>query len=150
LQEFKNLEAQWKEMVGQPNRAIVIVRHLGDLSARFQKLQERTAQKVERAEGEQTRIHDLEVELEDLSRRWQALIPQYPEGANDIHSLTSQITRETEALKRQARQGGVPYAEVLQSLNFICENVQNQQITLEDGRVIRLSGDGSRNFRRRF
>lgn len=150
LQEFKNLEAQWKEMVGQPNRAIVIVRHLGDLSARFQKLQERTAQKVERAEGEQTRIHDLEVELEDLSRRWQALIPQYPEGANDIRSLTSQITRETEALKRQARQGGVPYAEVLQSLNFICENVQNQQITLEDGRVIRLSGDGSRNFRRRF
>jgi uncharacterized phage infection (PIP) family protein YhgE len=149
LQEFKNLEAQWKEMVSQPNRAIVIVRQLGDLSARFQKLQERSAQKVERAESEQTRIHDLEVELEDLSRRWQALIPQYPEGANDIRSLTSQITRETESLKRQARQG-TPYAEVLQSLSFICENVQNEQITLEDGRVIRLSGDGSRNFRRRF
>jgi chromosome segregation ATPase len=142
IKEFSNIETQWQELESQPNRAIAVVRRLSELSTKLQSLAERAGQKAARAEQEQSRIQDLEGELAELTRRWQALGQEYPEAVGEIRGLNAQIGREVEGLKRQYRQGSIAYSQILQSLNLLCQNVQNEQINLSNGQTLRLDGNG--------
>jgi chromosome segregation ATPase len=148
LQEFNEIDTQWQAIESQPSRAITVVRQLSDLAGKLQALAERAGRKVERAEQEQTRIRDLEGDLDDLIRRWQALGQQVPQASAEIRKIGSETDRELDRLKRLYRQGALSYSQVLQSINSLCQDVQNSQITLEDGQILRLNGNQNTSTRR--
>ena len=98
----------------------------------------------ERAETDHKRIRTLEQELEESVRLWQYQKNAYSSNTlatANIQRLLGEISRDTDNLKRQYRQGIKTYSQIEQDLILLSRKANNTLIPIEIDQKIDINGE---------
>ena len=142
-QTFGRLEADWKAVREKPIKAIALVKRLGDLRGEYQALAGRMSQLIERGNREQKDVQRLESELDNYLNAWEKLLSAYPDNpqaSDDIRQLLDGADQEMYRVKTQYREGGLSYAQAVQSIQGLHRKVRLYQAVLDETHVVDVNG----------
>lgn len=137
------LEEQWQALKQQPLKAIALVSQLGAMATRYQALSEKMHLAEQRAEHDVNQFHQLEVDLDDLARRWQnqwRAYRQLPEAGESIQKILVAAEQERQRLQRQYRQGAISYEQVIQGMTDLRHHLNTVYAPLDAARQVNVDG----------
>jgi DNA repair exonuclease SbcCD ATPase subunit len=142
-QELEKIEAQWEALPEKRFRAITLVQHLGDLSAKYQTLTEKIRQSAGRAENEMLQVEELEAEINDLAQLWENhwyAQRDNPIASQEIRELLEAIDHEQAQIRQQYKKGDKSYSQVLEALKALHRKIKHFKAALDEDHAIDVSG----------
>lgn len=146
-QELANLEQQWDGLKQQRLRGIPLAAQLGNLSARYQALVERTQQALERATEDQIQVTDLENDYGERVQRWQTLARTYSANEltqREIQDLLANSERDMNSIRQACRQGTRNYIQTLQGLRNLVRNIDIAIVAVDESHSLNINGQVTR------
>lgn len=142
-QELDLIEKNWGNLKNESSRAISIVAQLGNLSAKYQRLEITLSQETDRATREQGQIAGLEAEFSELEKIWLDLRKMYrdkPLAKEGIKELLAETNQEWNQTKRVYKQGGSDYNQVLQTLGSLVAKTRSAHVMIDHDHLIDVNG----------
>ncbi len=142
-QELAKVEAEWEAVKSRPAKAITLVAQIGSISAKYQALSSKVQQIAERAAQEQSQVEKLEADIDELAQLWQQQMQTYRDNPNtteEIRRLLGELENQHSSIKRQYRQGGKTYEQILQALQSLQRRIRIAQVSIDENHVIDVNG----------
>ena len=124
-QDLDEIELKWKSLKNHKTRAIWAVRQYGEVAASYQVLAEKIERTTEYAVQEQTRILDLESEIENLLGMWQRIEQSHLDNQSvveQVRRLRAEVALRMEQV-RQSWEKDVSTISDSQSYNDILQHL---------------------------
>ncbi len=124
----------------QPAPAAQVIREFKHLAGEYRLAAEHAKQILDRVVQDQDRIHDLEWQIDDLKKRWQAqVVPDNPIMREGVQSLLSQAESGLSSIKQRYMQGILSYEEVIRSLQLLYDKIFIAQVPVDEQNKVRLN-----------
>lgn len=141
--EYAQLEQQWKSIQTTTSNPIGIVHQLSELAGKYQTLAEKVYRSGEQVAREHQDIGELESELEEYARNWQALwhAHRYSEQADqEIRQLIDKINADFEQIKSDYKTNRKSFTDVMQTLKLLNRRVRLAQVSIDESHVLNVDG----------